>query len=40
MWLKFLHTWNRVFLFYDTILTNSNDMELYTDASLIGLGDA
>ena len=38
MWLKFLHSWNGVSLFYDTMLTHSNDMELYTDASLIGVG--
>ena len=38
MRLKFLHSLNGVSLFYDTMLTHSNDMELYTDASLIGIG--
>ena len=38
MWHKFLKGWNGVSLFYDSCFTNSYDMELFTDASLIGFG--
>ena len=37
MWHKFLGDWNGVSLFYDSEFTTTPDMELYTDASLIGL---
>ena len=35
---RFLCDWNGVSLFYDNALTCSADMELYTDASLVGFG--
>ena len=38
MWHKFLTGWNGVSLFYDSSFTNAYDMELFTDASLIGFG--
>ena len=38
MWYKFLLNWNGVSLFYDLVSTTSTDMELFTDASLIGFG--
>lgn len=38
MWLLFLQQWNGVSMFYDSKRTASHDMELYTDASLIGHG--
>ena len=38
MWYRFLCDWNGVSLFYDNALTCSADMELYTDASLVGFG--
>ena len=38
MWYRFLKQWNGVSLFYDPNQTISCDMELYTDASLIGFG--
>ena len=38
MWYRFLCDWNGVSLFYDNALTCSADMELYTDASLVVLG--
>lgn len=38
MWHRFLTDWNGVSLFYDSELTPAPDMELYTDASLIGFG--
>lgn len=38
MWHHFLKEWNGVSLFYDSVASLSSDMELYTDASLIGFG--
>ena len=38
MWHRFLKGWNGVSLFYDTSFTNAYDMELFTDASLVGFG--
>ena len=38
MWHKFLKGWNGVSLFYDYSFTNAYDMELFTDASLVGFG--
>ena len=38
MWHKFLKGWNRASLFYDSSFTNAYDMELFTDASLVGFG--
>ena len=38
MWYRFLKQWNGVSLFYDPNQTISCDMELCTDASLIGFG--
>lgn len=38
MWYKFLKEWNGVSLFYDSHITAASDMELYTDASLVGFG--
>ena len=38
MWHRFLKRWNGVSLFYDTSFTNTYDMELFTDASLVGFG--
>ena len=38
MWYRFLKDWNGVSLFYDRTCTISTDMELFTDASLIGFG--
>ena len=38
MWHKFLQDWNGVSLFYDSNFTNAYDMELFTDASLVGFG--
>jgi hypothetical protein len=38
MWLLFLQQWNGVSFFYDIKRTASHDMELYTDACLIGHG--
>lgn len=38
MWHKFLRGWNGVSLFYDSHFTTTLDLELYTDASLVGFG--
>ena len=38
MWHKFLKNWNGVSMFYDSCITNAHDLELFTDASLIGFG--
>ena len=38
MWYNFLQEWNGVSLFYDLVSITSSDMELFTDASLIGFG--
>ena len=38
MWSRFLQQWNGISFFYDTDITYSADMELYTDASGIGYG--
>ena len=38
MWYNFLQEWNGVSLFYDLVSITSLDMELFTDASLIGFG--
>ena len=38
MWHRFLKEWNGVSLFYDSEFTIAPDMQLQTDASLIGFG--
>ena len=38
-WLKFLHSWNGINMFYDSSYTSNIDMHLYTDASsTVGFG--
>ena len=38
MWRKFLQDWNGVSLFYEKDFTTNFDMQLFSDASLIGFG--
>ena len=38
MWNRFLQQWNGISFFYDTNITYSADVELFTDASGIGYG--
>jgi hypothetical protein len=38
MWKQFLTQWNGVSMFYQTQLTLATDIELYTDASIVGHG--
>ena len=38
MWHEFLRNWNGISLFYDNHFTTTSEMQLFTDASLIGFG--
>lgn len=38
MWVMFLRHWNGVSVFFDETFTVAHDIELYTDASLVGFG--